>query len=104
MAHVTIQPEHLPALARMQHVLEFLQAEQARLHAELAHVATQGQRAEAELRAFLLHAYGIAPGGAFTLDIEANAITTPDEPGSEPDAPTSEPEPAPEISAAPDGG
>lgn len=85
-----IAPEHLPLLARYQHVLEWLQAEQARIQQEAALVAAQGQRAEAQLRGFLLQRYGIAPTDTFTLDAEAATVTTPDDPPETPAQPTEE--------------
>jgi hypothetical protein len=94
--NIMIQPEHRPQLARLQHVLEWLQGERARIEAELAHVAAQGQRTEAQLRTVLLRAYGIAPQQPFTLDADAGTITVPHaepeqpEPAAEPVAPAPE--------------
>lgn len=86
MAETQIQPEHLPQLARRQHVLEWLLAERARLEAELQHILNSGQREQDELMAFLQRVYGIR-GMMFTLDAERGVITTPDAPPAEPEAP-----------------
>jgi hypothetical protein len=89
--HIT--DEHKPALARLQHILEWLQAERARIETEAAHIAAQGQRVESQLVAILMRNYGIdAQAAPFTLDTEAGTITTPDAPASA--EPTQEPEPA----------
>lgn len=83
MAQTTIQPEHLPHLARHQHVLEWLQGERARLEQELQHVLRQGQEQEQRLAFFLRAAYGLDTAD-YTLDAEQGVITTPDIPRTPP--------------------
>lgn len=91
MAQTTIQPEHLPHLARQQHVLEWLQGERARLEQELRHVLRQGEQQEHILTAFLRSAYDLdAQSTPYTLDVEQGVITTPDIPRAQEQPPTSE--------------
>lgn len=92
---IPIQPEHAGQLARMQHVLEWLQAEQARLLAELAHIGKQGQQAHDQLAEVLRAAYGIDLVPGVTLDTEKGTITTPDS------SPEQQPEP-PFLKRAPE--
>lgn len=93
MAEIAIQPEHQAQLARMQHVLEWLQAERARIEGEYTHVLRQGQQAQAQLGAFLEQAYGLAAHAltGVMLDVEHGVIRTPDaatpEPATEPESP-----------------
>lgn len=102
MAHITIQPEHLPAMSRLQHVLEWLQSEQARLQVELQAVARAGAQKQAELVAFLQQSYGLdAQHVPWTLDVERGVIVTPDP--EAPIPPPTEPEPSPAPSAAVEG-
>lgn len=68
-----IQPEHLPQLARSQHILEWLGQERDRVSGELVTIAQQWQREEAKLRSLLAQHYGIT--GPFTLDSEAGTVT-----------------------------
>lgn len=89
--HIAIQDDHKPALARFQHVLEWLAADKVRLETELAHVLSQGQRVERELSAVLAQHYGIAPGQPYALDTEAGRIhTVHQEPTPEPPTESSE--------------
>ncbi|HEX9413445.1 MAG TPA: hypothetical protein VF916_08055 [Ktedonobacterales bacterium] len=92
MAETPIQEEHKPALARAQHVLEWLQGERARLEAEFAQILAQGQREQAKLVAFLGEHYGVDLAVGFTLDTERGVIVTPDAAAAE-----AAPEPAPET-------
>lgn len=75
-------------MARLQHVLEWLQAERARLESELSHVLQAGEREQAKLIALLQHVYGLdAQHVPVTVDVERGVIVTPDEPPDEPPAP-----------------
>lgn len=80
-----LAPEHLSQLSRSQHILEWLQEEQARIQAEMVTVVQQWQREEAKLRSLLQQHYGIV--GPFTLDAEAGTVSTP---GAAPSAQTIE--------------
>lgn len=76
---IAIHPDHLGALARMQHVLEHLSGERARLSAELAYIARETERREADVVAFLQRAYGLdAAHVQFSLDTEHGVIVTPE--------------------------
>lgn len=90
MAETQILAEHKTHVARMQHILEGLASERARLETELRYVLESGQRMQNELVAFLQRAYGIdAARPGVIMDADNGVITEPDE------APT-EPEPAAE--------
>lgn len=78
MAEIQIEEQHKPALARSQHVLEWLQGEQARLQGELAHVVQAGQREQEKLAAFLRGAYHVELVPGTQVDAEKGTITTPD--------------------------
>lgn len=76
MTHITMQPGHVPMIARLQHAGELFAAERARLEMELRYVMQQAQRADAEIVSFLQRAYGIdAQHARVTIDAEAGTIT-----------------------------
>lgn len=77
MAETIIKAEHRAQLARMQHVLEWLQAEAVRLQAELAHTMAAGQREQGELVSFLAREYGVNTP-LLSLDAERGVFVTAD--------------------------
>jgi hypothetical protein len=79
MAIISIGDNHKPHLARLQHIAEHLQAERARLEAELRYVLNAGNRAQAELLSFIQQVYGVdAQHAGIQIDADAGIITTRD--------------------------
>jgi hypothetical protein len=86
MAEITIRAEHQQQVARAQHVLEWLQAERARLLSELALVSQQGAREQARVAEFLGQHYGVR-GEGWTLDAERGVVLVPDAEAAEDESP-----------------
>ena len=80
MAETPIQPAHVPHLARVQTLIEWMQGEQTRLVIELQAVQRHGAQLNAEVAALLQQSYGIdAQHTSWTLDTARGVIITPDE-------------------------
>jgi hypothetical protein len=77
MAEIVIRAEHQQQVARAQHVLEWLQAERARLLSEFSLVSQQGAREQARMAEFLGQQYGVT-GEGWTLDAERGVVLVPE--------------------------
>ena len=76
---ISIGDNHKAMLREREHQIAFLQAEQARLEAELRYVATRGAQLQNETMAWLQQTYQIAPGTPITLDSARGMLVVPDE-------------------------
>lgn len=102
MAEIPIADEDREQIARMQHVLEWLQEERARLSDELRVLSSRGQSVQNDLLAFVAARYRIPAGAAITFDSARGVLALPDIPAVVVSAPAPSPSATAGESAAGD--